>query len=97
MELSGIDQLWLADLTYIRLREQFVCLTVILDAFSRCVVGWALNDALHVELPLAALRKALESRRSAAGLVHHSDRGLRYASRQYVALLNRDGSGDCGG
>lgn len=91
MELSGIDQLWVADLTYIRLRQQFVYLAVILDAFSRRVVGWALDDALHVELPLAALRQAIESRRPAAGLVHHSDRGLQYASRQYVALLNQHG------
>jgi transposase InsO family protein len=91
MELSGIDQLWVADLTYIRLREQFVYLAVILDAFSRRVVGWALDDSLHVELPLAALRKALETRCPASGLVHHSDRGLQYASQQYVALLNQHG------
>jgi putative transposase len=91
MELSGIDQLWVADLTYIRVREQFVYLAVILDAFSRRVVGWALDDSLHIELALAALRKALESRRPAAGLVHHSDRGLQYASREYVALLTQHG------
>src|SRR5689334_4643011 len=57
MELSGIDQLWVADLTYIRLREQFVYLAVVLDAFSRRVVGWALDESLHVPLALAALRK----------------------------------------
>jgi len=91
MELSGIDQLWVADLTYIRLREQFVYLAVILDAFSRRVVGWAVDDSLGVDLPLAALRQALESRRPAPGLVHHSDRGLQYASRQYVALLTQHG------
>ena len=91
MELSGIDQLWVADLTYIRLREQFVYLAVILDAFSRRVVGWGVDDSLHVELPLAALRKALESRRPAVGLVHHSDRGLQYASREYVSLLSQHG------
>ena len=91
MELSGIDQLWVADLTYIRLREQFVYLAVILDAFSRRVVGWALDDSLQVSLTLGALRKALESRRPAPGLVHHSDRGLQYASREYVALLNQHG------
>jgi len=91
MELSGIDQLWVADLTYIRLRQQFVYLAVILDAFSRRVVGWALGDSLQVELPLAALRQAIQSRCPAPGLVHHSDRGLQYASRQYVALLTQHG------
>lgn len=91
MELSGTDQLWVADLTYIRLRQQFVYLAVILDAFSRRVVGWALDDALHVDLPLAALRQALQSRRPLPGLVHHSDRGMQYASRQYVALLSQHG------
>jgi transposase InsO family protein len=89
MELSGIDQLWVADLTYIRLREQFLYLAVVLDAFSRRVVGWALDESLHVPLALAALRKALQSRRPAPGLVHHSDRGLQYASREYVALLTQ--------
>lgn len=87
MQLSGIDQRWVADLTYIRLREQFVYLAVVLDAFSRRVVGWALDESLHVPLALAALRKALYSRRPAAGLVHHSDRGIQYASQQYVNLL----------
>jgi transposase InsO family protein len=87
LQLSGIDQLWVADLTYIRLREQFVFLAVILDAFSRRVVGWALDESLHVPLALAALRKALYARRPAPGLVHHSDRGIQYASEQYVKLL----------
>jgi putative transposase len=87
LELSGIDQLWVADLTYIRLREQFVYLAVVLDAFSRRVVGWALDESLHVPLVLAALRKALYARQPAAGLVHHSDRGIQYASEKYVNLL----------
>lgn len=91
LELSGIDQLWVADLTYIRLREQFLYLAVILDAFSRRVVGWALDDSLHVPLALAALRKALELRRPAPGLVHHSDRGVQYASKEYVHLLLEHG------
>ena len=69
LELSGIDQLWVADLTYLRLREQFLYLAVILDAFSRRVVGWALDDSLPVPLALAALRKALSLRRPAPGLV----------------------------
>lgn len=87
LQLSGIDQLWVADLTYIRLREQFVFLAVILDAFSRRVVGWALDESLHVALAVAALRKALYARQPAPGLVHHSDRGIQYASQQYVDLL----------
>ena len=91
MELSGIDQLWVADLTYIRLREQFLYLAVILDAFSRRVLGWALDHSLHAPLTLAALRQALELRRPAAGLVHHSDRGVQYASREYVDLLLEHG------
>ena len=91
LELSGIDQLWVADLTYIRLSEQFVYLAVILDAYSRRVVGWALAESLQVALPLAALRRALEERRPAPGLVHHSDRGVQYASKEYVALLLEHG------
>jgi putative transposase len=91
MELTGINQLWVADITYIRLREQFVYLAVVLDAFSRRVVGWALDDSLHAPLVMAALRKALAERRPAPGLVHHSDRGIQYASQEYVALLREHG------
>lgn len=91
MQLSGIDQLWIADITYIRLREQFVYLAVVLDAFSRRVVGWALDDSLHAPLALAALSKALAARQPAAGLVHHSDRGIQYASQEYVELLRKHG------
>jgi len=91
LELSGIDQLWVADLTYIRLREQFVYLAVILDAFSRRVVGWALDEALHAPLAVTALRRALALRRPAPGLVHHSDRGIQYACREYVNVLEEHG------
>jgi putative transposase len=87
MELSGIDQLWVADLTYIRLREQFLYLAVILDAFSRRALGWALDDSLATPLSLAALRQAIQLRQPAPGLVHHSDRGLQYASKEYVTVL----------
>ena len=87
MELSGIDQLWVADLTYIRLREQFLYLAVILDAFSRRALGWALDDSLATPLSLAALRQAIQLRQPAPGLVHHSDRGLQYASQEYVTVL----------
>ena len=70
MQLSGMDQLWVADITYIRLREEFVYLAVVLDAFSRRVVGWAVDDSLHAPLAMAALRKAIGERRPAPGLVH---------------------------
>jgi transposase InsO family protein len=85
--LTGLNQLWIADLTYIRLAEEFVFLAAILDAFSRRVIGWALDRALDDELTLTALRTAIERRGPWAGLVHHSDRGSQYASRDYTGLL----------
>lgn len=85
--VSTINQLWLADITYIRLLEEFIYLAVILDAFSRRAIGWALDDRLETNLTLSALAMALEQRRPAPGLVHHSDRGVQYASHDYVALL----------
>jgi len=85
--LTGVNQLWIADLTYIRLLEEFVFLAAILDAFSRRVIGWALDRTLDDELTLTALRMALAKRVVAAGLVHHSDRGSQYASRDYIGLL----------
>jgi putative transposase len=91
MSLSGINQLWVADLTYIRLETEFVYLAVVIDAFSRRVIGWALDRTLEDELTLAALRMALESRRPAAGWVHHSDRGSQYASDDYTNLLKVHG------
>lgn len=91
MTLSGIDQLWVADITYIRLLVEFVYLAVILDAFSRRVIGWALEHTLEDELTLQALRMALKRRKPAAGLVHHSDRGVQYASRDYTTLLIEHG------
>lgn len=91
MTLTGLDQLWVADITYIRLQVEFVYLAVILDAFSRRVIGWALERTLEDELTLAALRMALKRRKPAAGLVHHSDRGVQYASRDYTALLVEHG------
>ena len=86
MQLTDVDQLWVADITYIRLRDEFVFLAVILDACSRRVIGWALDRTLEDELTLSALRMALK-RRGAAGLVHHSDRGTQYASNDYTDLL----------
>jgi transposase InsO family protein len=91
MVLTGINQLWVADITYIRLETEFVYLAVILDAFSRRVIGWALEDTLEDELTLAALRMTLEHRVPAPGLVHHSDRGVQYASQDYTDLLKSRG------
>ena len=91
MTLSGINQLWMSDITYIRLEEEFVYLAVILDAYSRRVIGWALDRRMDTELPLAALRMALLQRAPAAGLVHHSDRGSVYASQQYTGVLKEHG------
>jgi len=87
MTLTGINQLWVADITYIRLELEFVYLAVILDAFSRRVIGWALDRTLEAELTMGALRMALECRSPAPGLVHHSDRGIQYASANYTGLL----------
>ena len=87
LELTGINQLWVADITYIRLETEFVFLAVILDAFSRRVVGWALERTLQTILTITALRRALENRRPAPGLVHHSDRGVQYACQDYTDLL----------
>lgn len=91
LEVSGVDQLWVADITYIRLEVEFVYLAVILDAFSRRVIGWALEDSLEDKLTLAALDMALTRRQPRAGLVHHSDRGVQYASRDYSAKLRQHG------
>jgi putative transposase len=88
MALSGLDQLWVADITYIRLREEFAYLAIVLDAFSRRVVGWALATHLQASLATAALDMALAARRPAPGsLIHHSDRGVQYACGDYTALL----------
>jgi putative transposase len=87
MNLTTTDQLWRADITYIRLRDEFVFLAVILDAYSRRVIGWALDRTLEDGLPLAALGMALSVRTVQPGLVHHSDRGSQYASNEYTDLL----------
>jgi putative transposase len=87
MVLTDINQLWVADITYIRLRSEFVYLAVILDAYSRRVIGWELSNSLAAELAVGALRMALNGRRFAPGLIHHSDRGVQYASGDYTELL----------
>src|SRR5437867_2595558 len=89
LKLTGINQLWVADITYIRLKTEFVYLAVILDGFSRKVVGWALERTLATRLPRAALEQAIAERQPPPGLVHHSDRGVQYASDEYVKVLQQ--------
>jgi transposase InsO family protein len=96
------DRVWLADLTYIWTAEGWLYLAVVLDLFSRRVVGWAMADHLGHELALAALDMAIARRRPAPGLIHHSDRGVQYAARRYQARLREHGmlcsmsrKGDC--
>lgn len=92
MELSGINQLWVADITYIRLRKEFVFLAVVLDAYSRKVIGWELSRKIDTALSLAALEMAIAQRRPSPGLVHHSDQGTQYASHAYVHRLESCGA-----
>lgn len=89
--LAGPNQLWRADITYIRLRCEFVFLAVVLDAWSRKVIGWCLSRSLQSDLAMQALRRALDSRQPPAGCVHHSDRGIQYASDDYIQLLTKHG------
>jgi len=91
LAVTGINQLWVADITYIRLLREFVYLAVIIDAFSRRCIGWALEPYLEAELTLVALRMALATRRVEPGLVHHSDQGVQYASSGYTELLKERG------
>jgi len=86
-----LNQVWVADLTYIRIARSFVYLAVILDACSRKAIGYALSERIDKELALAALKMALENRRPPAGCIHHSDRGVQYASHEYVDLLKEHG------
>ena len=86
-EADGVDQMWVADLTYIRLRNEFVYLAVVLDAWSRRVVGWAAGRDLATWLPRQALSDAIAKRKPPPGLIHHSDRGVQYASQEYVSVL----------
>ena len=90
--VSDVNQLWVADLTFVRLLAEFLYLAVVLDAFSRRAVGWALGRSLQASLPLAALESAIRSRQPRTGLVHHSDRGSQYASNDYVKRLDSIGA-----
>jgi putative transposase len=92
MELTAVNQLWVADITYIRLQREFVFLAVVLDAFSRKAIGWELGRSLETKLALTALEAAIASRRPRPGLVHHSDRGTQYASNDYVQRLEACGA-----
>ena len=91
LNLTGVNQLWSADITYIRLQAEFVYLAVVLDAFSRRVIGWALDRTLEAKLTVAALQMALSRREVKPGLVHHSDRGVQYAAERYTSLLRQKG------
>jgi putative transposase len=89
MQLTEANQLWVADITYIRLSHEFVYLAVVMDAYSRKVVGWDLSRSLSNAVALKALQQAIAMRQPAPGLVHHSDRGVQYASGEYAALLEK--------
>src|ERR1700674_3064870 len=91
MKPTAINQLSVADITYIRLRTEVVYLAVVLDAYSRRVIGWALGRTLEAELAVSALRMALAQRQPSAGLVHHSDQGVQYAAHSYTDLLKAQG------
>jgi putative transposase len=92
LELTDINQLWVADFTFLRLEEEFVYLAVVLDAYSRRVIGWALERTMTGSLTMEALQRALALRRPSPGWVHHSDQGSQYACVEYVDLLERSGA-----
>jgi putative transposase len=87
MTLTGINQLWVADITYIRLRNEYVFLAIVIDRFSRKAIGWALDRSLAARVAVAALQQAIASRQPPPGVVHHSDQGTQYASAEYIAVL----------
>jgi transposase InsO family protein len=91
LQPTAVDQIWVADITYVRLRQGFVYLAVVLDAFSRKVVGWAMAQTLEAVLAVEALQRALADRRPPPGLIHHSDQGSQYACGHYRDLLERHG------
>lgn len=91
LQTTGVNQVWVADITYVRLQEEFVYLAVVLDAHSRRVVGWSIERHLGTLLALRALQMGLDSRRPEPGMIHHSDRGVQYACSEYVAKLLQHG------
>ena len=92
LTVTKLDQVWVVDMTYIRLPQGFVYLACVLDAFSRRVIGWHLARDIDTHLTLAALNQAIAVRRPRVGLIHHSDRGVQYASGEYVARLSEIGA-----
>lgn len=90
LEISNINQVWYADITYIRLLTDFVYLSILLDGYSRKIVGYALSKALDTSMVLSALQMAIERRRPLTGCIHHSDQGIQYASLEYVKELNKN-------
>ena len=91
LEVCSLNQVWIADITYIRILLAFVYLAVILDAYSRKVVGYAISGSIDTTLTIKALRMAIESRKSEPGCIHHSDQGVQYASHEYVDELRQRG------
>src|SRR5207247_8952342 len=91
LKVDGINQLWIADITYIRLQGEFVYLAVVIDAHSRRVIGWELSRRIDAALTINALRMALQARDVTPGLIHHSDRGVQYAATEYTDLLKEAG------
>jgi putative transposase len=96
------SQIWLADITYVETDQGWLYLASVLDLYSRKIVGWAMCDHLRTDLPLAALRMAISAQRPGAGLIHHSDRGVQYASAEYRKVIRSAGfqasmsrKGDC--
>jgi putative transposase len=92
LTVTKLNHVWVVDMTYIRLPQGFVYLACVLDAFSRRVIGWHLSRDIDTRLTLAALNNAIAARRPQAGLIHHSDRGVQYASSEYVARLSEIGA-----
>jgi putative transposase len=89
MTVTSVNQLWVADITYIRLRVEFVFLAVVIDRFSRKAIGWSLNRSLAAQVAVAALEQAIGRRQPPPGVVHHSDQGIQYASADYRAVLQK--------
>jgi transposase InsO family protein len=89
LNVTGLNQLWVADITYVRLEKQFIYLAAVLDVYSRRCIGWAISPCIDTELALNALNKALETRKESdlSGLIHHSDQGVQYASKEYINRL----------
>jgi transposase InsO family protein len=91
MTVTGVNQLWVADITYIRLRVEFVFLAVVIDRFSRKAIGWALDRTLAARVAVTALQQAIAQRQPPPGVVHHSDQGIQYACADYNQVLEASG------